>query len=390
MAGIQLPEEPVRIKQIYPVYRTGDRTFRIGAQLGITAEFDDPDEQVWTLVHLLDGRGYAEVIAQMRTRYPKLSAQDVLDGINILDAEGFLERVAPDGRQEADVEARLLPTIRYFSRFSSVEGNRYAAQDALQNAKVLLLGLGGGGSNFLTLLSGVGFGHIVAVDHDNVEEGNLGRQFLYREADIGTPKAIAAAAAIGEMNSLCTVEPHVRRIDSAGDVLDLMDGVDLVVCAIDEPPFVAQRRVNAACVANDVPCVYGVSMVSRGRVFTVWPGRSGCFDCLNISYSKKDPQFVRQFRGFQTTDFRAPSIAYAPGMFHLSAVVVDEAVRVVTGYAPLLALGVQFEVDYETASSSQLLEWSRFPEDCPTCGTGDEANWEIFANYHADRQPAGV
>jgi len=390
MADIQLPQEPVRIKQIYPVYRTGERTFRIGAQLGITAEFDDPDEQVWTLVHLLDGRSHADVVAGMRQRFPQLSVGDVLEGIEVLDAEGFLERAAPDGCQESDVEPRLLPTIRYFSRFFPVGGNRYRPQAALRDTTVLLLGLGGGGSNMLTLLSGVGFGRIVAVDHDTVEEGNLGRQLLYREADVGRPKAIAAAEAIGRLNSLCAVEPHVRRIDSAQDVLDLLDGVQLVVSAIDEPPFVAQRRVNAACVARNVPCVYGVSMVSRGRVFTIWPGRSGCFDCLNISYSKKDPQFVPQFQGFQRTGFRAPSIAYAPGLWQLSAAVVDEAVRVVTGYAPPLALGVQFEVDYETASGSQLLDWSRFPDECPTCGTGDAANWEIFAAYQPEQQLAEV
>jgi molybdopterin-synthase adenylyltransferase len=390
MASRGLPPEPVRVKQIYPVYRSGENCFRIGAQLGITAEFDDPDGQVWTLVRLLDGRDSEDVIEAMRARYPQLSAQDVIDGIRRLDAEGFLERAAPDGDNDVGVDARFLPTVRYFSRFASIAGNRYAAHHALRRAKVLLLGLGGAGSNFLTLLSGVGFGQIVVVDHDNVEAGNLGRQFLYREADLGTPKALAAAAAINQMNSQCVVQPHVRRIGSAADVLDLMDGVDVAVCAIDEPPFQAQRWVNAASVGKQVPCVYGLSMVSRGRMFTVWPGQSGCFDCINVSYTKKDPRFVSQFRGFMDSQFEPPAIAYAPGLFQLAGAVADEAVRVVTGYAPLRALGAQFEIDYETASGYRLLEWSRHPQECPTCGTGSDEDWEVFSHYLSGEQPAEV
>ena len=40
-----------RIKPIYPVYHLDDRCFRVGAQLGITVEFGDPDDSysVWQL-----------------------------------------------------------------------------------------------------------------------------------------------------------------------------------------------------------------------------------------------------------------------------------------------------------------------------------------------------
>ncbi|MEV5493862.1 ThiF family adenylyltransferase [Nonomuraea fuscirosea] len=370
-----------RIKEIYPRYRLDDRRFRIGAQLGITAEFDDAGGEVWDLAESLDGRPVPEVVAAVRRRHPHLSVSDVLDGIATLDHEGFVESAAPGGHTEDDFDARLLPNIRYFSRFEGIAGNRYRAQQRLQDSTVLLLGLGGAGSNFLTLLSGVGVGRVIVADHDSVEAANLGRQLLYREKDIGVPKATAAADALGQMNSRVEVRPHVRKVDSAEDVTDLLDGVDLVICAIDEPPFIAQRRVNAACVARNVPCVYGLSQVTRGRVFTVVPGVSGCFDCLNINYSQKDPVFVAQFRGFMRSGWEAPSIAYAPALFQLSAVAVDEAVRVLTGYAPPRSVGVQFEIDYEEGTAFHLNDWPRLPELCPTCGTGTESDWEVFREY---------
>ena len=42
-----------RIKPIYPLYRLNRQEFRIGAQLGITAEFGDPEGQLWELASKL-------------------------------------------------------------------------------------------------------------------------------------------------------------------------------------------------------------------------------------------------------------------------------------------------------------------------------------------------
>lgn len=379
-----------RVKEMYPIYRVDDRRFRIGAQLGVTAEFDDPDGQVWSLVQLLNGRPTSDVVNQMREMYPSLSEQDVLEGIATLDDEQFLEAAEPDGQSDEHVEPRYLPNVRYFSRFYGLTGNRYHPHDRLRAATVLLLGLGGAGSNFLTLLAGVGVGRVVVADYDVVEEGNLGRQFLYRESDVGSAKAEAAKDALGEMNPQCSVVPHVVKVETIEDVLPLLDGVDLCICAIDEPPFVAQRLVNSACVKTRVPCVYGLSQVSRGRVFTVRPFESGCFDCLNINYSMHDPVFVQQFRGFMSSGFDPPAVAYGPGLFQLAGLVVDEAVRLITGYAEPRSVGVQLEVDYEAGTSFKLTDWQRRPGECPTCGSGSETDWEIFSYYHTDVRTIGL
>lgn len=84
------PIQP-RLKPIYPAYRLDDCVFRIGAQLGITAEFEDPEGHLWALVSALDGRPLASVISAVRDEFPELTEQDVLDGVEMLDNEGFLE-----------------------------------------------------------------------------------------------------------------------------------------------------------------------------------------------------------------------------------------------------------------------------------------------------------
>lgn len=368
-----------RLKPIYPAYRLDDRVFRIGAQLGITAEFDDPEQKLWKIVTVLDGRPLPDIIRIVQQDFPRMTEQDILEGITLLDQEGFLEEGFPGAN--SDIGTRYQANVNYFSRLIGMTGNRFAPQRKINRSNILLLGLGGGGSNILTLLAGLGPKSITIVDHDIVEAGNLGRQLLYRESDIGRPKALAAADAVAQMNSEIAIDAHQKRIDSVADVTDLSAGKDLVISAIDEPPFVAQRIVNKAIVEAGIPCVFAASQVSRGRVYTVVPGKTGCFDCLNVHYSQRDPQFVSQFAAFTKIDFDPPSIAYGPSIFILTATIVDEAVRVLTGYAPPRSLGTQFEVNFEDGSAFAHPSWPRLPDECPTCGNGDLATWEVFSHY---------
>ena len=64
-----------RIKPIYPLYQLNKERFRVGAQLGITIEFDDDEGQFWTLSNLLDGvRSFDEVVTEMKRKYPELNS----------------------------------------------------------------------------------------------------------------------------------------------------------------------------------------------------------------------------------------------------------------------------------------------------------------------------
>lgn len=162
-----------RIKPIHPVYRLDRRVFRIGAQLGITAEFDDPDGHLWELVSVLDGRPMPQAIKAVRTKFPELTSEDIIAGIQLLDDEGFLEESrSPGSRFEAT--SRYSPNVNYFSKFSGLKQDRFAPQRVLRQAKILLLGLGGAGSNILALLVGLGPERITIVDYDEVEDANLG------------------------------------------------------------------------------------------------------------------------------------------------------------------------------------------------------------------------
>jgi molybdopterin/thiamine biosynthesis adenylyltransferase len=374
-----------RLKRIYPIYRLDGTTFRIGAQLGITIELDDPEHHVWTLVHLLNGmRTVPEIVVAMLERFPMINERDVHEAIVALDQQGLLEDAwraeTSDGPGGESLE-RWTGNINYFSHYARLAEGTLSPHARLRRSKVVLLGLGGGGSTILPILAATGVGCIVAVDYDRVERSNLNRQFLYRESDLGHYKTDAAERVMAEVNSDVDFSAVTARIDAAEDAVPIVRGADLVICAIDEPPFLAQRRVNRACVEEGVTCLYGFSQVTRGRVFSVVPRRSGCVDCLNIHYSQKDPLFVSQFAGFHSANFIAPTIAYAPDIVRLAGLIVAEAVRLLTNYAPPKSIATQFEFDFEADTAYSLLDWPRFETECPTCGSGCEERWPIFAAY---------
>ncbi|MBJ6745620.1 ThiF family adenylyltransferase [Streptococcus sp. 121] len=372
------------VKHIYPIYSINETVFRIGAQLGITKEFVDPSGQLLALANQLNGKPLSLVIENLKEMYPTLTTEDIEFGIDLLDQADVLEEYC----ELPIIDDRYIPNIHYFRRYLKDINKCIDIQRNINESSVLLLGLGGGGANVLTLLAGLGPKQLTIVDYDTVELSNLGRQLLYKQDDIGLSKAKVAEREFRKMNSSVALKAITKKIESSADVYELIleSKATIVICVMDEPPFTAQRRVNEAIIKAGVPCIFGGSQISRGRIYSVIPGITGCFDCLNIHYTKTSPNFVGQFLGFQKINFSPPTIAYGPAIFQLSAVLADEFVRVLTNYTPPMSLSTQFEVNFEDGASFCHDPWPRYEEDCPTCGDGNVEDWEIFSYYSDEKE----
>lgn len=223
--------------------------------MNITREFEDPTGQLWDFVKRLDGRELPLIEADLQAIYPEVTHDDIVFALELLDKEGFIEEY-----QDVNlVEERYMSNVNYFRRYLGSYDESLTVQRKLNESSILLLGLGGGGSNILSLLAGIGPKKLTIVDYDKVESSNLGRQLLYKENDIGKLKTETALREFQKMNSSVSINAITKKITSVSDVVELLDGIDLVICAIDEPPFVAQRIVNKAIVKVGVPCVFGGS-----------------------------------------------------------------------------------------------------------------------------------
>ena len=104
----------------------------------------------------------------------------------------------------------------------------------LQNARVLVVGLGGVGAYAAEMLARSGIGALTIVDADDVSETNINRQLVALHSTVGRPKAEILAARLQDINPqlrLTVLREYVR--DEATD--RLLDGgkFDYAVDAID-------------------------------------------------------------------------------------------------------------------------------------------------------------
>ena len=126
-----------------------------------------------------------------------------------------------------------------------------AGQVALSKAHVVLIGCGGIGSPALQYLAAAGIGTLTLVDDDVVDASNLQRQTIFTEADIGRPKAEAAAAWLARFDPQIEARAVTVRVggESAarvlgGDVTVVLDGCD---------NFATRLVVSDACVSLGLP-----------------------------------------------------------------------------------------------------------------------------------------
>ncbi|CAN5685426.1 ThiF family adenylyltransferase [soil metagenome] len=127
-----------------------------------------------------------------------------------------------------------------------------AGQAKLAAASVLVVGAGGLGCPVLQYLSGAGVGRLTIVDHDTIEESNLHRQPIYAMADLGKPKAEAAAAMLRRFNPEVAATALVERL-TPQNAAALVAAADLVVDAADS--FAVTYILSDACLAAGKPLV---------------------------------------------------------------------------------------------------------------------------------------
>lgn len=192
-----------------------------------------------------------------------------------------------------------------------------AGQQRLSAARVLVVGAGGLGSTLLPLLAGAGVGMLRILDNDVVEVHNLHRQTLYTTGDIGQPKALCAARALGERNRDCQVEARQQAL-RASTVSEALDGIDLAIDAADS--FAVTYTLSDACQPRNIPLI-SASVLGR-------QGYAGGFCGPAPSYRAVFPRLPASAANCNTAGVMGPAVAT------LGAMQAQMALSVLLGLTP--------------------------------------------------------
>jgi len=154
-------------------------------------------------------------------------------------------------------------------------------QNALRNARVLMIGAGGLGAPALMYLAAAGVGTLGVVDDDTVSLSNLQRQIIHATPDIGQPKVESAADKIRALNPHVKFQTHQTRIDAA-NAMALIGGYDLVADGSDN--FHTRYLVSDACYLAKKPLVTGALGVFDGSLTTIRAHQKNAAGELNPTY----------------------------------------------------------------------------------------------------------
>lgn len=165
--------------------------------------------------------------------------------------------------------------VRYERQIVMPEWGK-AGQEKLKKAKVLVAGAGGLGSAILTHLAIAGVGKIRIIDGDKVELGNLNRQMLHADKDIGREKVDSAKERLESLNADIKIEA-IGEVVAEENVFDLVADYP-IVDAMDNLP--ARHLLNRVAVRRNLPLFHGAVYGFEGRATTIIPGHTPCLRCL--------------------------------------------------------------------------------------------------------------
>lgn len=358
------------------VYEWENDTLRIGSDDDDVHEISG-NTAVWKdIIKMFDGMSTIDEITQKIAQKYEIPQEKANSFISAFHKKKLIDIHPKKYDPQDEFNIYFESALTYYS---STGAGGYLLLDKLQNTKVTVLGCGAGGSHIAYYLSQLGVGNIHVVDPDTVSRTNINRQALFEISDIGKLKVECLKSSIEKKNPYVKITTSTKRLVSPDDVLSEIDGAHWVICAMDEPPYVAQRITSKACMIKNIPSMYCFSQKSAGKLFVVNPNVSGCADCLLLKHDSDS--FRALITNFLSMNEELVTANIKPNITMLCSWVVKKWFDCFSG-AGESNYNKLFRMDFNTFKEDVFDEFSK-TDSCPTCGLeaqkSDSPLWDIIS-----------
>lgn len=233
--------------------------------------------------------------------------------------------------------------------------------DKLQNATVMVIGLGAVGGYALEALARSGVGHFILVDFDVFDITNINRQILALSSTIGMKKTDAARIRLAEINPNCKVEIRDMFVNQdtlpellamrPDFVVDAIDALNPKCCLIQELykagiPFISS--MGAALKTNPAMIKYGKlsqtkncglakfirkrlkkRQIDIGKIFCVSSEEQVCIEGGGIEYNESAENEITSMEHQGRIRNTMGSLPTITAIFGLT--IANEAIRQISG-----------------------------------------------------------
>ena len=236
--------------------------------------------------------------------------------------------------------------------FFSMFNDNYASYNKCFKGKnILILGLGGIGSNVAITLERAGFNNFTIVDCDVVEKSNLIKQYPYNSEDIGKQKTRALKEKLKESQ----VKSKNLKIVNEDDIIEEIISSDFVLCTVDKPQRIIRRLINKMCVQNNKPVLFcGFSEYVAMIGPFIEPKTTACLSCIEKENSEIPIDNVELVPSF------------GPLCLLISSIVSNEIINYFSKYKESNLIGQTLMFDLLTYQTN-IINWEKNSK-CKECG----------------------
>lgn len=203
--------------------------------------------------------------------------------------------------------------------------------DKIQNAKILMVGVGAIGNEVAKNLILEGFRNISIIDMDYIVRSNLNRCLFFTDLDADKKrlKAEVVAEKMMQMDPDIKVDFYTKKIEEMPE--DFIPSHNVVLGCLDNVG--ARLHLNAHSYYNKIPYVDAATLGLVGKVQVVVPPETSCLECgMNKTHMKiLEKRF--SCTGTDITFFEQKMAAEITTTAIVAAIQVRETAKLVSGHS---------------------------------------------------------